>query len=162
MSSHTEVRARHRRSRARRLAVQALYSWQLAGEPVDDIYRYYSEDRDFERTDAAYFKELLLEITSDCESLNILLAQYADRDLDQLTPVEHAILWVGLFELRDHLEVPPAVVINEAIELSKKFGAEDGYRYVNAVLDRAAKDLRTAITGMWKSIGMDTPDQDKD
>ncbi len=162
MSSHTEVRARHRRSRARRLAVQALYSWQLAGEPVEDIYKYYSEDRDFDRTDAAYFKELLLEITSDSESLNILLAQYADRDLDQLTPVEHAILWVGLFELRDHLEVPFAVVINEAVELSKKFGAENGHRYVNAVLDKAAKELRTAVTGAWKTIGSRAPDKKKD
>ncbi|MCZ6686492.1 MAG: transcription antitermination factor NusB [Gammaproteobacteria bacterium] len=162
MSSHTEVRARHRRSRARRLAVQALYSWQLAGEPVEDIYKYYSEDRDFDRTDAAYFKELLLEITSDSESLNILLAQYADRDLDQLTPVEHAILWVGLFELRDHLEVPFAVVINEAVELSKKFGAENGHRYVNAVLDMAAKELRTAVTGAWKAIGPRAPDKKKD
>ncbi|MCZ6536919.1 MAG: transcription antitermination factor NusB [Gammaproteobacteria bacterium] len=162
MSSHTEVRARHRRSRARRLAVQALYSWQLAGEPVEDIYKYYSEDRDFDRTDAAYFKELLLEITSDSESLNILLAQYADRDLDQLTPVEHAILWVGLFELRDHLEVPFAVVINEAVELSKKFGAENGHRYVNAVLDKAAKELRTAVTGAWKAIGPRAPDKKKD
>ncbi|MCH8895798.1 MAG: transcription antitermination factor NusB [Proteobacteria bacterium] len=162
MSSHTEVRARHRRSRARRLAVQALYSWQLAGEPVEDIYKYYSEDRDFDRTDAAYFKELLLEITSDSESLNILLAQYADRDLDQLTPVEHAILWVGLFELRDHLEVPFAVVINEAVELSKKFGAENGYRYVNAVLDKAARELRTAVTGAWKTIGPRAPDKKKD
>ncbi len=162
MSSHTEVRARHRRSRARRLAVQALYSWQLAGEPVEDIYKYYSEDRDFDRTDAAYFKELLLEITSDSESLNILLAQYADRDLDQLTPVEHAILWVGLFELRDHLEVPFAVVINEAVELSKKFGAENGHRYVNAVLDKAAKDLRTAVTGAWKALRVQAPEKKKD
>lgn len=162
MSSQIEVRARHRRSRARRLAVQALYSWQLAGEPVEDIYKYYSEDRDFDRTDAAYFKELLLEITSDSESLNILLAQYADRDLDQLTPVEHAILWVGLFELRDHLEVPFAVVINEAVELSKKFGAENGHRYVNAVLDKAAKELRTAVTGAWKTIGLRAPDKKKD
>ena len=162
MSSHAEVRARHRRSRARRLAVQALYSWQLAGEPVEDIYKYYSEDRDFDRTDAAYFKELLLEITSDSESLNILLAQYADRDLDQLTPVEHAILWVGLFELRDHLEVPFAVVINEAVELSKKFGAENGHRYVNAVLDKAAQDLRTAVTGAWTATGLQAPDKKKD
>ena len=162
MSSHTEVRARHRRSRARRLAVQALYSWQLAGEAVEDIYRYYSEDRDFDRTDAAYFKELLLEITSDSESLNILLAEYADRDLDQLTPVEHAILWVGLFELRDHLEVPHAVVINEAVELSKKFGAENGHRYVNAVLDKAAIDLRTAVTGAWKTMSARSPDKKKD
>ncbi|MCZ6499336.1 MAG: transcription antitermination factor NusB [Gammaproteobacteria bacterium] len=159
MSSQTEVRARHRRSRARRLAVQALYSWQLAGGPVEDIYGYYSEDRNFKGADAAYFKELLLEITSDCESLNILLAKYADRDLEQLTPVEHSILWLGLFELRDHLEVPFAVVINEAVELSKKFGAENGHRYVNAVLDRAAKDLRAAITGAW---GPDAPEKDKE
>lgn len=142
--------------------MQALYSWQLAGEPVEDIYKYYSEDRDFDRTDAAYFKELLLEITSDSESLNILLAQYADRDLDQLTPVEHAILWVGLFELRDHLEVPFAVVINEAVELSKKFGAENGHRYVNAVLDKAARELRTAVTGAWKTIAPRAPDKKKD
>jgi len=162
MSSHTEVRARHRRSRARRLAVQALYSWQLAGEAVEDIYEYYSEDRDFDRTDAPYFKELLLEITSDSESLNILLAKYADRDLDQLTPVEHSILWVGLFELRDHLEVPHAVVINEAVELSKKFGAENGHRYVNAVLDKAAQDLRTAVTGAWTATGLQAPDKKKD
>ncbi len=162
MSSQTEVRARHRRSRARRLAVQALYSWQLAGGPVEDIYGYYSEDRNFKGADAAYFKELLLEITSDCESLNILLAKYADRDLEQLTPVEHSILWLGLFELRDHLEVPFAVVINEAVELSKKFGAENGHRYVNAVLDRAAKDLRTAVTGEWKTLGPDAPEKGKE
>ncbi len=160
MTNHTQVRARHRRSRARRLAMQALYSWQLAGEPPKDIYLQYCDDRDFERADAAYFKELLLEISSDSKALDILLAKYADRALDQLTPVEHAIMWIGLFELRDHLDVPHAVVINEAVELSKKFGAKDGHRYVNAVLDRAARDLRTAITGHRPTINTKQPDEE--
>lgn len=142
MSSQTEVRARHRRSRARRLAMQGLYQWQLAGQDPKDIYIQYSEDRDFGSADAGYFKELLNQIIADYAALDVTLANYADRDLALLTPVEHAILWIGLFELRDHLEVPFKVVINEAVELSKKFGAEDGYRYVNAVLDRAARDIR--------------------
>lgn len=142
MSSQTEVRARHRRSRARRMAMQALYQWQMAGQDSQDIYLQYSEDRDFASVDAAYFRELITQIIEDYAALDVSLAKYADRELDRLTPVEHAILWIGLFELRDHLEVPFKVVINEAVELSKKFGAEKGHRYVNAVLDRAAKEIR--------------------
>lgn len=126
----------------RRLLVQALYQWQLAGHAADDLYNQFSHRPDFERVDTGYFRVLLDEIISDTDGLDALIRGDADRPVAQIDPVERGILWLGLAELKLHPEVPVRVVINEAVELGKSFGAQDSHRYINALLDRLASRLR--------------------
>lgn len=126
------------RSAARRQAVQALYQWQLTGQPWQDIYRQFSSDEGFAALDAGFFKEALMQVTGGCEALNRDLAAHSEVALEQIDPVEHAILYLGLWELLHRPDVPYRVVLNESVELAKRFGATDGYKFVNAVLDRAS------------------------
>lgn len=129
---------------SRRLLVQALYQHQLAGHGAAELLNQFSQEKDFARVDVDYFRSLLGEILADRAGLDALIAGDADRPLAQLDPVEHAVLWLGLAELRGHPEVPVKVVIAEAVQLAREFGATDGHRYVNALLDRAAGRLRPA------------------
>jgi len=129
---------------SRRLLVQALYQRQLAGHPGAEIVAQFASQKDFEKVDVEYFRRLLGEILADTAGLDELIAGDADRPLAQLDPVEHAILWLGLMELRAHPEVPVKVVITEAVQLAKEFGATDGHRYINALLDKIAPKLRPA------------------
>lgn len=131
------------RSHARRLAMQALYQWQLTGDKVKDITLQFLDSADIARADPDYFRTLLHECTAHEKDLTAMLHEYLDRPEDQLDPVERAILLIGLYELQHRLDVPYRVVINEGIELTKKFGGEEGFKYVNAVLDKAAARLRT-------------------
>lgn len=128
----------------RRLLVQALYQFQLAGHAAGELLDQFSSRDDFGRIDAAYFRRLLEEILRDPAGLDALIATDADRPVRQLDPVEHGVLWLGLAELQWHPEVPVKVVITEAVQLAKEFGAQDGHRYVNALLDRLATKLRPA------------------
>jgi N utilization substance protein B len=130
------------RSRARRLLTQALYQRGLTGHDVDELLDQYSANSDYARADAVYFRELLLGIVAAESRLDELIQSCVDRPLVQLDPVEHAILRIGVFELAERREIPYRVVVNEAIELSHLFGAADGHKFVNAVLDRAARTLR--------------------
>ncbi|MBL8201789.1 MAG: transcription antitermination factor NusB [Chromatiales bacterium] len=129
---------------SRRLLVQALYQRQLAGHTAAEITAQFSSQKDFEKVDVEYFRRLLGEILADTAGLDALIAGDADRPVAQLDPVEHAILWLGLMELRAHPEIPVKVVITEAVQLAKEFGATDGHRYINALLDKVAPKLRTA------------------
>ena len=129
---------------SRRLLVQALYQRQLAGHSAAEIVGQFSTQNGFDKVDADYFRCLLEEILADTEALDALIAGDADRPVAQLDPVEHAILWLGLMELRAHPEVPVKVVIAEAVQLAREFGATDGHRYINAMLDKAAPKLRPA------------------
>lgn len=129
---------------SRRLLVQALYHRQLAGHGVAEILAQFAAQKDFDKVDGGYFGDLLREVIADTGALDELIAAEADRPIAQLDPVEHAILWLGLVELRTHPEVPVKVVIAEAVKLAREFGATDGHRYVNAVLDRLAGKLRPA------------------
>jgi N utilization substance protein B len=129
---------------SRRLLVQALYQRQLAGHTGAEIVAQFSSQKDFEKVDVEYFRRLLGEILADTAGLDALIAGDADRPVAQLDPVEHAILWLGLTELRAHAEIPVKVVINEAVQLAKEFGATDGHRYINALLDKVAPKLRPA------------------
>ena len=129
---------------SRRLLVQALYQRQLAGHTAAEIVAQFSSQKDFEKVDVEYFRRLLGEILADTAGLDALIAGDADRPVAQLDPVEHAILWLGLTELRAHPEIPVKVVINEAVQLAKEFGATDGHRYINALLDKVAPKLRPA------------------
>lgn len=124
--------------------MQALYQWQLTGQTVAELRNQYAQDDGFGDADAAYFGVLLEGTTGSSESLDNELGTLLDRPVSQLDPVEHAILLLGLFELREQLEVPYRVVINEGVELAKRYGATDGHKFVNAVLDRAARKLRSA------------------
>jgi N utilization substance protein B len=129
---------------SRRLLVQALYQHQLAGHTGTEIVAQFSSQKDFEKVDVEYFRRLLGEILADAAGLDALIAGDADRPVAQLDPVEHAILWLGLMELRSHPEIPVKVVITESVQLAKEFGATDGHRYINALLDKVAPKLRPA------------------
>jgi transcription antitermination protein NusB len=137
-------RAARARSLARKFAMQALYQWQLTGQSCAVLRNQYTAEEGFGDADRDYFEALLTGTTGERESLDEALGALLDRPVAQLDPVEHAVLLIGLYELRAQLEVPYRVVINEGVELTKRFGATDGHKFVNAVLDRAARSLRAA------------------
>jgi len=132
------------RTRARRAACQALYQWQLAGQAPKDIVAEFVVDRAVEGVDMDYFGELVREIPAHIEELEGLIAGLLDRRPQDLDPVERAILWLGAYELAHRPEVPWRVCINEAIEVAKLFGAQEGHKYINGVLHRLAERLRPA------------------
>jgi len=132
----------HGRNRARRLAAQALYQWQLTGQEISEIDKQFHEVRDLHGADLEYFQELLLGVTTKTEELDGILKQALDRNIADVDPVEQAILRIGVYELNFRADVPYRVVISEAVALTKKFGAEQSYTYVNGVLDRIARILR--------------------
>jgi transcription antitermination protein NusB len=131
-----------RRAVARKLAMQALYRWQLNATPWQDVVNEFSVDEDMRKADRGYFNQLVTDICGGSEALDTALAAWMDRKPTELDPVERAVLWVGAHELRSAPDVPYRVVINEAVGLAKRFGATDSHKFVNAVLDAAAKELR--------------------
>lgn len=137
-------RAGRARRLSRKLAMQALYQWQLTGQSAAELRNQYADDEGFGDADADYFRELLDGITAAAAALDELLGSLVDRPVAQLDPVERAVLLIGLYELGQRPDVPYRVVINEGVELAKRFGATDGHKFVNAVLDRAARQLRAA------------------
>ena len=141
MAEHNALAAQRRK--ARHFGLQALYQWTLSGASVTDIEAEFRVDNDFRHTDGEYFSALLRGVTADVESLEGLFAPALDRALDELDPIERNLLRLGTFELRDRIDVPYKVVISEAVALAKKFGATDSHKYVNGVLDKIARDLRT-------------------
>lgn len=141
------ARGTRARSIARKLAMQALYQWQLTQQSAAEIKKQFLESEDSAGVDREHFEELLGKTIALHEELETALAPYLDRPLDQLDPVETAILLIGMYELRERVDIPYRVVINEAIDLCKRFGATDAHKYVNAVLDRAARELRAAERG---------------
>ena len=130
------------RSRSRSLAIQALYQWQMAGQDIGDIVGHFMLEQDAKKFDSEYFAELVRGVPARLNDLDAALAPCVDRALESVDPVERAILRLGVYELIAHPEIPYRVVINEAVELAKIFGAEKGHRYVNGVLDKAARALR--------------------
>ena len=130
------------RSRSRSLAIQALYQWQMAGQDVGAIINHFMIEQDAKKFDTDYFSELVRGVPARLGELDLALASCIDRALESVDPVERAILRLGAYELMEHPEIPYRVVINEAVELAKTFGAEQGHRYVNGVLDKAARSLR--------------------
>lgn len=130
------------RSVARKLAMQALYQWQINDCPWQDLVLEYSAAEDMQRADAEYFRAIIGAVCAARAGLDAELAGWMDRDPLRLDPIEHALLLIGTYELKEQLEVPFRVVINEGVSLAKRFGATDGHKFVNAVLDRAARTLR--------------------
>jgi transcription antitermination protein NusB len=133
---------RRARSLARRLALQALYQLQINPRPWKDIQKQFAADPEAERVDLKYFSTLLAAIAPHCEEFDAHIAQLSQIKPADLDPVEHAVLWLGLYELKACPELPYRVVLTEALQLAKQFGATDGHKFVNAVLDRAARELR--------------------
>lgn len=130
------------RRKARHYGMQALYQWHMAGADVSDIEAEFRADYDFTHVDLEYFQALLHGIPACVDELDEALAPMLDRKLDDLDPIERTLLRMGMFELTRRIDVPYKVVINEEVALAKKFGATDSHKYVNGVLDRAAKQLR--------------------
>lgn len=132
------------RSLARKLAMQALYQWQLTQQDAVEIKQQYLESDDSAGVDEDHFVELVTQIIARHEQISTVLKPFIDRPLEQLDPVEAAILMVGIYEMQNRLDVPYRVVINEGVDLCKRFGATDAHKYINAVLDRAAREIRAA------------------
>ncbi|MEJ2576078.1 MAG: transcription antitermination factor NusB [Gammaproteobacteria bacterium] len=133
---------RSKRSQARRHAAQALYQWQVTADDVGAIVNQFLVAPDAGTFDAGYFRELVRGVAAALDRLDAELQPFLDRPVEQIDLVERAVLRIGAYELAKHPEVPYRVVINEAVELAKVFGAEQGHRYVNGVLDRLARQLR--------------------
>ncbi|MCG7871324.1 MAG: transcription antitermination factor NusB [Candidatus Thiodiazotropha lotti] len=131
-----------KRSQARRHAVQAIYQWQMAGQDVSDIANQFLEEQELSSFEVPYFQDLLQGVPCNLGQLDELLKPSLDRAIESVDPVERAILRIGAYELQHKIEVPYRVVINEAVEMAKVFGAEQGHKFVNGVLDQVARKVR--------------------
>ncbi|MFK8015558.1 MAG: transcription antitermination factor NusB [Gammaproteobacteria bacterium] len=143
-ASAAEAKRAHvrQRSRARRLAMQGLYQWQMTEQPVQDIMAQQKEGNEYPTVDPEHYRLLMRAATKDRARLDTLLAPALDRPADQLDPIERAIIWCAIIEFEQCIDVPFRVVINEAVEVAKRFGGTDGHRFVNGVLDKLAASLR--------------------
>ena len=135
-------KSRTPRHRAREFALQGLYQWLMSQEDAGAIDAHIRNAHGFDKADAEHFDLLLHGTIRDVDKLRSEIVPLIDRAIDQLSPVEHAALLIGAFELKHHIEIPYKVVINEAVELTKSFGGIDGHQYVNGVLDKLAASLR--------------------
>ena len=141
MSNKTENRFESRR-RARRRALQALYQWHLTKQDAGEILNQFREEQDFSNVDTELFATLVRKVSTDQENLDEKIKPFLDRPVKQLDVIEHVILSIASYELLNSIEVPHQVVIDEAINLAKQFGAEQGHSFINGVLDKAAKQWR--------------------
>jgi len=141
MANKPENRFESRR-RARRRALQALYQWHLTGLDVGEILAQFHEEQDFSNVDDELFVRLVRKVSNEQAAIDEKIAPFLDRPLSQLDVIEHVILSIGAYELLHSIEVPHQVVIDEAINLAKLFGAEQGHSFVNGVLDKAARQWR--------------------
>jgi N utilization substance protein B len=130
------------RHKAREAAVQALYQWQLTQQAPEQIENHFILDHSMENVDLEYFHHLVSEVPRHLHELDDHIVPHLDRELGEVDPVERAILRLGAFEFEFHPEIPYKVILNEAVELAKTFGAEHGHKYVNAILDKVAAALR--------------------
>lgn len=131
------------RTNARKAAVQALYQWQMAGQSVADIELQFNEEGRLKNTQKSYFRDLLQGILNNLDAIDAAMAGFVDRPVDVIDPVERAILRLGVYELLFRPDMPYRVVLNEAINLAKEFGADGSHRYVNGILDKVAQIKRT-------------------
>ena len=134
----------HARSRARRRALQAVYAWQLSGQPIAQVIEQFRTEQDMEVADLEYFEDLVRGIDKNLTRLDTELRGFLDREIAQVDPIERGVLRIAAYELLFRPDVPYRVVINEAIETTKRFGADHGHTYINGVLDKAAAAWRAA------------------
>lgn len=131
-----------KRHKARELALQALYQWQVTGQDMGDIVNQFLTGNDIRKFDVPYFQDLFRGVPTHLDELDAQLSPLLDRPVEQVDLVERAVLRLGAYELQHHVEIPFRVVINEAVDLAKTFGAEKGHRYINGVLDKLARSVR--------------------
>jgi len=134
------------RKKARKYAVQGIYQWHLSGNAIKDIEFQFLETINSKKVDVTYFQEILVNCLTSISEIDELLMPNVSRDLSEVNPVELAVLRLASYELKNRIDVPYKVVINEALELTKTFGAEEGHKFVNGVLDKVAKELRPTET----------------
>lgn len=147
MTAETPVRKRSAssaRRRAREVAVQGLYQWLVSRSDGAEIEAHLQEQADFDKLDRVHLDALLHGCIREAAEIDAQLARHVDRKTSLLSPVEHAVLMIGVYELQHCAEIPYRVAINEGVELAKSFGGTDGHKYVNGVLDKVAADLRPA------------------
>jgi N utilization substance protein B len=144
MTDHSLRRASARaaRTRARGFALQALYQVMVGGNPADEVDTFTRDLSGFHKADAVHFDALLHGCAEQAAALDALILPVLDRKLSELSPIEHAVLWIGVYELQHCIDIPWRVVLNECIDLAKEFGGTDGHKYVNAVLNQLALQLR--------------------
>ena len=136
--------AKSARSRSREFALQALYQHIVGKNEASDIDVFTRDLSGFHKADSAHYDALLYGCTEQAQALDALIGPKLDRSFAEISPVEHAVMWIGVYELQHCLDVPWRVVLNECIELAKDFGGTDGHKYVNAVLNGLAPELRSA------------------
>ena len=135
----------HARARARRTAVQACYQWLISKQPMSEIIDEFVNERpELRKADKEYFRDLLQGMNRYSSELDKVLQPFLDRVISEVSPVERAILTLGIYELVHHPELPWRVIMNETVELAKMFGADQSHKYINGVLDKAARSIRTA------------------
>ncbi len=132
------------RSRAREFALQGLYQSLVGRNAVEDIDPFTRDLAGFSKADAAHFDALLHGCVAEAAALDAAITPLLDRPMAEISPIEHAVMWIGVYEMKHCLDVPWRVVLNECIELAKEFGGTDGHKYVNAVLNGVAPSLRAA------------------
>lgn len=147
MTSNTQhanpSKSRSPRHRAREFALQGIYQWLLNNEDSGVIDAHIREAHGFDKADREHFDALLHGAINQSIQLREEFAPFIDRGIAELSPIEHAALLIGAYEMKNHIEIPYRVIINEAVELTKSFGGQDGHKYVNGVLDKLATRLRT-------------------
>lgn len=131
------------RRKARHYGMQALYQWQMTKYPVSEVELQFLTDYDFSRVDVEYFHDIIHHIPASLAELEQAFTPFLDRAIDELDPIELALLRLGSYELVKRIDIPYKVVINEAVALAKKFGATDGHKYINGVLDQLAQQVRS-------------------
>ena len=151
-SRNRPTAAKSQRRRARELALQGLYQWLIAGGDASGIDAQLREHEGYAKCDSAHFDALLTGCIAEAAALDAALARHVDRKTTELSPVEHAVLLIGAYELRHCLDIPYKVAINEAVELAKGYGGTDGHKYVNGVLDKLAARLRPAEFKVRKAL----------
>ena len=141
MTEQKQVKKPSARRRARECTVQALYSWAVSGNTAEQVELAFELDQDMDGVDKPYFRKLFRQTVENIETVDFSISPYIDRAVDELDPIETAILRLAVYELRFELDVPYKVVINEAIEVAKVFGADESHKYINGVLDKIAPAL---------------------
>ena len=130
------------RSMARKRAVQALYMWEISNNDLSDIHDEFLLEHDMNKVDMKYFKELLHKVPAHVDVIDEEINKLLDRPMKEVDPVERSVMRIGVYEMKYRPDIPYRVIINESVELAKTFGAEDGFKYVNSILDGVAKKLR--------------------
>ena len=141
MTEQKQVKKPSARRRARECTVQALYSWAVSGNTAEQVELSFVLDQDMDGVDKPYFRKLFRQTVENIETVDFSISPYIDRAFDELDHIETAILRLAVYELRFELDVPYKVVINEAIEVAKVFGADESHKYINGVLDKIAPAL---------------------